>query len=179
MTLTKAVDNLCLYDPDFKHIADGFIAEFGANAAVHEVNNLEDLRTAVNSYRAVKFLEIVIHGSPGTLHTKKERLSGWYIAVLAESNPNFLQKGAKILFDSCNIGKGKSGDQFMDDLGIRILKGKGGTIGASTVNSWTSPLFGTGFFMQPLSFGRLKVKSYNLEGKPAGALQVDRLGVVR
>ena len=179
MSLTKAVDNLCVYDPEFKHIADGFLEEFGANGDVCEVKTMDELKTAVNSYRSVKFFEVVLHGTPGTVHMGEMTMAGWYLAVLAETNPNFLQKNAQILFNSCSIGKGETGDRFMDHLGARLLKGKGGIIGASTVDSVTSPMFRTGFFLKPLTFGRIKVKRYDIEGRLAGSLQVDRHGFQR
>jgi len=180
MQLTKAVDNLCLYDPDFKYLADRFLAELGGSSDIYEVKTMDDLKIALNSYRDVKFLEIVLHGTPGTLHMGKMIMDGSYIATLAKTNPNLLQKNARILFDSCSIGKGETGDRFMDRLGTDLLKEKGGIIGASTVDNWTFPLFPwTGVYMGPLSFGRLKVKKYDAEGKLNGSRQVDRHGIVR
>lgn len=180
MQLTKAVDNLCLYDPEFKYIADRFLREVGGSSDIFEVKTMADLTTALNSYKLVKFLEIVLHGSSGTIYMGKMVMSGSYIAKLAETNPNLLQKNARILFDSCSIGKGDFGDKFMIELGAKLLKNKGGIIGASTVDNWTFPMFGwTGVYMGPLSFGRLKVKKFDIDGKPDGAVQVDRHGISR
>lgn len=180
MQLAKEVDNLCLYDPEFKHLADRFLAEFGGSSDTYEVKTMDDLRAALNSYRKVKFLEIVLHGSPGTLYMGKMVMAGSYMATLAKTNANLLQKNARILFDSCSIGKGESGDKFMNELGAGLLKGKGGIIGATTVDNWSFPLFSwTGTYMGPLSFGRLKVKQYDVEGKINGSQQVDRHGIER
>lgn len=180
MELKKSVDNLCLYDPEFKFVAERFLDELGGSSDIYEVKSMQDLTAALNSYCGVKFLEIVLHGSPGTIYMGKTIMDGSYIANLAKTNPNFLQKNARILFDSCSIGKGEDGDKFMNRLGSEILKGKSGIIGATTVDNMTSPLFSwTGVYMTPLTFGRLKVKKYDINGKPSGSLQVDRHGIRR
>jgi hypothetical protein len=180
MQLNKAVDNLCLYDPEFKYIADRFLAELGSGSAIHEVKTMNDLKTALNSYVGVKFLEICLHGSPGMIYfNDKSAMMGSYLNELAKSN-SFLRKNARILFDSCSIGKGESGDKFMDSLGAGVLKGKGGIVGASTADNLTHPWFSwTGVYMQPLSFGRLKVKMYDADGNLVSAQQVDRHGIKR
>ena len=64
MQLRKAVDNLCLYDPDFKGVAQRFRRDLGGSSDIYEVNTMDDLKTALNSYTGVKFLEIVLHGDP-------------------------------------------------------------------------------------------------------------------
>jgi hypothetical protein len=180
MQLSKSVDNLCLYDPDFKYLADRFLAELGGSSDIYEVKTMDDLTAALNGYKSVKFLEIVLHGSPGTLYMGKMVMAGSYIANLAKTNPNLLQKNAQVLFDSCSIGKGESGDKFMNELGAGLLKGKGGVIGATTVDNWTFPLFSwTGVYMGPLSFGRLKVRKYDVDGRLDGSRQVDRHGISR
>lgn len=179
MQLAKAVDNLCLYDPEFKFVADRFLRDLGGSSDICEVNNMEELRTALNSFRHVRFLELAVHGSPGTLHFgERFQMNASYIATLANTNPNLLQKNARILFDSCSVGKGNLGDQFMDRLGRELLRGKGGIIGASTVDNCASPLLPwTGVHMDPWDFsGRLKIKKYNPEGKLDGSMEVNRFG---
>jgi hypothetical protein len=181
MQLAKAVDNLFLYSPVFKDDVERFLRDSGGSSDVYEINTKDDLKTVVNSYRMVKFLEIDTHGSPGAIQLgNKSVIDPLFIADLAATNPNFLQKNARILFDGCNVGEGERGDKLMDELGAKLLKGKGGIIGATTVSNISVPLlWWTGIYMEPFSFGRLKVKKYDINGKPEGSMQVDRHGVQR
>jgi hypothetical protein len=181
MQLTKAVDNLFLYSPEFKDDVERFLRDSGSSSDVYEINTKEDLKTAVNSYRMVKFLEIDTHGAPGAIQLgNKSVINPTLIADLAVTNPNFLQKNARILFDGCNVGEGPLGDKLMDELGLKLLKGKGGIIGATTVSNVSfSRTSWTGIYMTPLSFGRLKIKKYDFNGKLDSSMQVDRHGVQR
>ena len=180
MQLSKAVDNLCLFDPEFKFFADRFLAELGSSADIFEVKTMDDLKTALSSYTGVKFLEVVLHGTPGMLYMGNMAMMGSYLATLAKTNRGLLQKNARILFDSCSIGKGESGDKFMDELGTGLLQGKGGIIGATTVDNWVFPLLPwTGAYMKPLSFGRLKVKKYDENGQLVASEQTDRHHIKR
>ena len=180
MALSKSVDNLCIYDVEFSFMAERFISELGEGSATHQVKTMNDLKAALNDYNAVKFLEVCLHGTPGMLYLNdKTAMVGSYINQLA-LNQLFLQKGARILFDSCAIGEGKRGDEFMDSIGTGMLKGKGGIVGATTVDNVVFPLFPwTGVYMKPLSFGRLKVKRYDESGKQVGEQTVDRHGIRR
>ena len=174
------VDNLCVYDPDFKSSAENFSSESnqsGGSSAIHEVKTMDDLRDALNNYSQIKFLEFILHGSPGTIHfANGGAMVGSYLNTLC-MNPQFLQKNARILFDNCNIGEGTQGDTFMDSIGAGLFRGKGGTVGATTVTNWAYR-FG-GVYMQPLSFGRLKVKRYDESGNQIGSQTVDRHGIKR
>lgn len=181
MNLSKAVDNLFLYTPEFKDDVERFLRDSGGSSDVFEINTKDDLKTVVSSYRLVKFLEIDTHGAPGAIQLgNKSVINPTLIADLAAMNPNFLQKNARILFDGCNVGEGAFGDRLMDELGAKLLKGKGGIIGATTVSNVSfSRSSWTGIYMEPFSFGRLKVKKYDVSGKPDGSMQVDRHGIRR
>lgn len=58
MQLNKAVDNLCLYDPEFKHIADRFLAEVGSGSAVHEVKTMNERAMSPLNENATPALDI-------------------------------------------------------------------------------------------------------------------------
>jgi len=181
MQLKKAVDNLYLYAPEFREFAERFLSEMRGSSGVYEINTKDDLKAAVNSFCLVRFLEIDTHGSPGAIQLgNKAVIDPSLIADYAVTNPNFLQKNARILFNGCSVGEGSLGDQYMNKLGAKIFRGKGGIIGASTVaNVSVSGAWWTGTYMEPLSFGRLKVKKYDINGNPDGAMQVDRHGIAR
>jgi hypothetical protein len=175
------VDNLCFYDPEFKSFAENFRKESnktGGTSTIHEIKTMDDLRDAFNKYSQAKFLEVSLHGSPGMIHfANGGAMVGSYLNNLCV-NPSFLQKNARILFDSCSIGEGSQGDSFMDSIGAGILKGKGGTVGATTVTNWAYLHFGAAY-MEPLSFGRLKVKRYDESGTQISSQTVDRHGIKR
>lgn len=172
------VDNLFIYDPEFKSYAKGFRNASGATSVVHEVKTMDDLGNALNKYVQVKFVEFMLHGSPGMISfANNVVMVGSHLNTLC-TNPLFLQKDARILFDNCSIGQGTQGDAFMDSIGAGVLKGKGGTVGATTVKNWGYSFFGK-IFMEPLSFGRLKVKRYDVSGKEVGSQTVDRHGIKR
>jgi hypothetical protein len=180
MGLNQAVDNLCIYTPDFQHYADKFLAETDGSKSVHKVETMEELKTALTSYNAVKFLEICLHGTPGMVHlTDGTAIVGSYLNKMA-TNQLFLQKNARILFDNCSIGAGDAGDKFMDSIGAGMLKDKGGFVGATTVENEYRPLLSfLGIHMKPLSFGRLKVRRYDETGKLIASETVDRHGIKR
>lgn len=124
MELRKAVDNLLIYDPEFQKYADKFVGEMGGSSAIQAVGSMDELKTAINSYTNVKFLELCLHGSPGNIHfSDKSAMVGKLLGTMIQ-NSLFLNKSARILFDNCNIGEGKAGDIFMDELGMKMLKGK-------------------------------------------------------
>lgn len=178
MKLKISVDNLLIYDVDFQFFADRFVNEIGSNSATHPVRTMADLVEAFIKYNAVKFLEIALHGSPGRLYlNNKTAIVGSYLNVIAAANPIFLKNNARILFDSCQIGQGNSGDKFMDSIGTGMLKGKGGIVGATTVDNATYPFYPwvTGAHMT--SGGQLKVKKYDESGKLVASKVVTEKGV--
>ena len=182
MELRKAVDNLLIYDPGFQKYADKFVGEMGGSSAVQSVSSTADLKTAINSYTNVRFLEICLHGSPGVIYfaDKTAIIEKFFGAMM--QNLLFLNKNARILFDNCNIGEGDAGDKFMDAIAEQMLKGKGGIVGATTVKNeiyFYQTRFSTDAYMQPLSFGRLKVKKYDENGKLITERLVDRHGIQR
>ena len=159
-----SVDNLLIYDCEMQFFADRFTKQTGTNSAAHSVKTMADLKNALNNYNGVKFLEIALHGKPNWIFLNDSTaIVGTYINELAK-NPNFLQRNSRILFDSCSIGAGSKGDEFMDSIGAGLLKGKGGIVGASTVDNASFPFFPwvTGSHM--VAGGFLKVKKYDESG---------------
>jgi len=182
MNLRTAVDNLCIYDPEFQAYADKFIGEMGGSSAIQAVGSRDELIAAIGSYTSVKFLEVCLHGTPGMIHFADNcAMRGQSFGTLTQ-NTLFLQKNARVLFDSCNIAEGEVGSIFLDDLGMTMFKGKGGILGATTVtNGHLLPKsrFATDMYMAPLSFGRLIVRRYDQNGQPVGQRVTDRHGIER
>lgn len=172
-----SVDNLLIYDADLQFFADRFTNQTGSNSATHAVKNMDDLQNALNNYNSVKFLEIALHGKPGKVFLQNQtEIVGTYLNKMM-MNPNFLQKNSRILFDSCQIGAGDAGDKFMDSIGAGMLKGKGGIVGATTVDNASYPFFPwvTGAYMT--SGGQLKIKKYDTDGKLIAETSVKGNGV--
>ena len=178
MGLNKSVDNLCIYDVNFSHFAERFIEKLGGSSAVHAVDKMSDLDAALNEYNGVKFLEIALHGSPGMLYLNdKTTIVGSYINKMVK-NPLFLTKGARILFDNCSIGASECGDKFMNSVGAGMLKGKGGIVGATTVDNLVIPIAAwADVYLLPFTDGRLKVRKYDESGNLVASKTVDRHGV--
>lgn len=179
MGLNQSVDNLCIYDVTLKNFAEKFIENLGdGNSAVHAVDKMSDLEAGLNNYNGVKFLEIVLHGSPGMIYLNDSTaIAGSYINKMVK-NPLFLSKGARILFDSCSIGANETGDKFMNSIGAGMLKGKGGIVGATTVDNLAVMITDwAGVYLVPFSDGRLKVRKYDESGNLVGSRTVDRNGV--
>ncbi|MEZ5344420.1 MAG: hypothetical protein R2681_02595 [Pyrinomonadaceae bacterium] len=180
--MRKAIDNLLLYDVEFRGCAEQFAAETNGNSETYAVNSMKDLEKAIDSFSNVKFLEIMLHGKPGMIDfADGGSMLGSYFGKMVNGKP-FVQNDLRILFNSCNIGEGERGDKFMDELGKSLLMGKGGTIGATTVKNIVllpESGFATGVFMKPLSFGRLKVVRYDTAGNRTVSRTVDRHGIIR
>lgn len=181
MALTEAVDNLYLYDPQFEPGANKFLSEVGGSSAARAVWSLDDVGAALNAFALVKFLVFDTHGRPGRVCLANgTKLEGVDFMIL-KKNPHLLKMGARILFYGCNIGAGAAGDKFMDEIGLYLLRGKGGIVGTSTVSNVALQLgpFASETFMDPTSFGaRLKVRRYDLSGALVGSRTTDRYGAV-
>lgn len=179
MDLKKSVDNLCVYDPGFSGYGQAFVSDLGGSSESVSVSSMDDLKAVVAGFCAVKFLEICLHGSPGMIHfANGGAMVGQYLGDLARGT-DLLSRNARILFASCDIGKGDAGDRFMSELAKRMLVGKGGIIGAATVSNmvvFPKSSFALGPFMVPLSGGRLKVRKYDTNGDLTGERTVDRYG---
>lgn len=179
MELRKVVDNLLIYDPEFQKYADKFVGEMGGSSAIQAVKTLDELSLAINGYTNVKFLEICLHGTPRTIHLPDGYgISPEYFGKLMRS-PVFLQRNARILFDSCWIGDGEIGDDFMDKIGSLALKGRGGIIGASTVPSMNvlpNSIFCSDWYLKPFTDGKLKVRKYDIDGNNVSEIKVNRHG---
>lgn len=180
--MKTAVDNLYLYDPQFEAGAKKFISELGGSSAMAPITSASDIGDAMKQYALVKFLVFDTHGAPGKIWLPKTKYFEGIDFITLAQNSQFLAKDARVLFLGCNVGEGKAGDIFLSDIGQFLLRGKGGTVGATTVANVTFQLgkmFSTEAFMMPLSFGRLKVKRYSNDGKEVGSIMVDRHGVRR
>ena len=177
--MSKPVENLFLYDPQFEAAASAYLGDTGPGE-ICPVKTIQDFKDAANNYTSVKFLMVIIHGSPGKLRLPSGGLILGFQGLI--ENAAFVQREARILFSSCSVGAGNEGDQFMDSVGKNVLAGKGGYVGATTADNLVQavPLpFGLGPFMMPLSFGRLKVKRYDDSGNVVGYRTVDRHGIRR
>jgi len=182
MNLSTAVDNLCFYDPEFAAYADKFAGEMGGSSAVQAVGSHQELVAAIGSYTGVKFLEVCLHGTPGMIYFADQGTMIWQHFGTLTQNTAFLQKNARVLFDSCNIAGSEPAQKSMDELGRRMLAGKGGIIGATTVQNgvyFPKSRFATDVYMEPLSFGRLIVRKYDENGEQVSRRIVDRHGIKR
>ena len=180
--MKTAVDNLYLYDPQFEAGAKKFVSELGGSSAMEPINAASDIGEAMKKYALVKFLVFDTHGAPGKIWLPKTKFFEGIDFITFGRNAQFLAKDARVLFLGCNVGEGAPGDVFLSDIGQFLLKGKGGTVGATTVSNITfqlGTLFSSEAYMLPLSFGRLKVKRYSNEGKEMGSITVDRHGFKR
>jgi len=181
MALRKAVDNLYLYDPQFQAGANRFLSEVGGSSAIQAIGTWNELKTTLDGHSMVKFLVFDTHGAPGIVALPDgTRLQGIDFMVL-NNNPQLLSRDVRVLFLGCNVGEGSAGDRFLDDVGTYLLRGKGGTVGATTVTNVVFQLgpFASESYMSPLSGGQLKVKRYNASGTEIGARTVNRYGAVR
>ncbi|MBK7705772.1 MAG: hypothetical protein IPN69_24510 [Acidobacteria bacterium] len=178
--MKEAVDNLCIYDPEFESYAQRFADDLGGSSAICKVGTIAELQAVFENYVLVKFLDIVIHGkSAGVLELADHTVvMGSYLGKLAMNKP-FLQRNARVLFSSCAIGAGESGGRFLDELGKTMLIGKGGIIGASTVDNAVVLPKSRSFaqaFLKPFTDGRLIVRKYNEAGEKVDGVSTDRRG---
>ena len=168
----KALEYLCIYDPEFISYASDFLEEWGRNAAAEPVGSMDDLRSVVNKYALVRYTEVCLHGTPGMIRfANKGAMVGSYLGTLTTS-ANMLCRDARVLFLSCNIGEGPAGDKFLTELGKAMFKGIGGIAGASTVTNFAS----SGGRMNPLWNGRLKVRRFDTNGDVVGTQDIDQFG---
>ncbi|MFV0389557.1 MAG: hypothetical protein ACK5NT_12475 [Pyrinomonadaceae bacterium] len=181
MKLRKATSNLLIFDPEFTGFANKFISSMGSDSEIVPVKSLAELTHAIDSFSNVRFLEVALHGSPGQIRfANGAGMTGVYFAKLAFSKP-FIAKNARILFDSCNIGEGTAGDDFMDEFGKLMFFGKGGILGATTVANhvyFPNTIFATNVYMNPREGldAKLKVRRYDNFGNSVAQTEVNRLG---
>jgi hypothetical protein len=177
----KAIDNLYLYDPQFEPAAKKFVDEDTTKNAAEPITSADDIKKAATGYSGIKLLIFDTHGAPGHISLsngdKVEAISFSFLAP----DPTFLGSNARILFLGCNIGEGTDGDKFIDGIAKQLLTGKGGTVGATTAGTivFNFPFHTTETYLMPLSFGRLKVKRYDVMGKELASQTVDRRGIQR
>lgn len=178
------IDNLYLYDPQFKCGADKFTSDESASASA-PITSFSDITDAMVQYGGVKQLIFDTHGAPGQIAMSDGATVEGVDFMLNAVPDVFFQREARVLFYGCNIGEGDKGDTFLDEIGKYLLCNKGGYVGASTVKNVTLDFskFGvqlcTETFMVPLSFGRLKVRRYDAAGNVVGSKVVDRHGFNR
>jgi len=174
--MSKPVENLFLYDPEFEAAARAYLGDGGGE--ICPVKSIQDFKDAGNNYTSVKFLMVILHGLPGKLVLASGgQILGFQGLI---ENSSFIQREARILFASCLVGAGSEGDKFIDSVGKNFLAGKGGYVGATTsINLIPRLPLNIGPFMMPLSFGRLKVKRYDDQGNEVASRTVDRHGIRR
>lgn len=180
MSIRTAVDNLCIYDPEFEAYARRFADDLGGSTAICPVGTIAELKAAFDGYVMVSFLEIVIHGKgAGVLELADGTVvMAGFLGKLAMNTP-FLKSRARVLFSSCGIGAGPTGTRFLDDLGKSMFVGKGGIVGASTVDNLVTLPNSRNFsqvFLKPFSDGRLRVRQYDTDGNTINETAVDRWG---
>ena len=176
--MRTAIDNLYLYDPQFEAGAKKFIAEMGGSSAMRPIRSASDIANCLKEFVLVKFLVFDTHGSPGKIWLANGRAFEGIDFITMSQNTQFLAKDARVLFLGCNLAEGSPGDTFLSDIGKFLLRGKGGTVGATTVPNVTFQIgsYSSEAFMMPLSFGRLKVKRYAATGDEVGSMTTDRHG---
>lgn len=171
----RSVDNLLFYDPDFEFYAEGFRKDH-SGAITHLVTNTTDIIEAVKDYSNVKYIELALHGSPGTIYFKsKGQMAGSYFGTISKA-ANMLAPNARVLFLGCNIAEGKEGDKFLAEVGKKMFIGTGGIAGGTTV---TNAVFrGGASRMNPLWFfgAKLKVRRFDITGKMIAGQDVGYFG---
>ena len=106
MELQKAVDNLCLFDPEFQASADEFLMEMGGNSAAEPINTMKELQAAIHKYSNVKFLEILLHGRPGMIvFADKGSMVGSYLGTMMQGAPFLAKNGNGIPTYNANNGQ--------------------------------------------------------------------------
>lgn len=174
------VDNLCIYDPEWKNFGETMKRDAESKMQSSEsraVYKLADLEGIFDDYINVKNLEFAFHGSPGMIHLPDT--TGITAAGLAGfcKNPMFLAKGARILFHSCQIAQGSLGKTFLENIGKGFLTGKGGIVGAANVDTALVMPWGLSYLM-PFSGGDLTITQYDINGKISASKMVNRWGTM-
>lgn len=176
MPVQKAIENLLFFDPDFSNYAEAFSKEYPVNGIAHSITTTTDLIEAVKGYTLVQNVEIVLHGSPGTLSFKSGgQMAGSYFGTIAQ-RANMLAVNARVLFLGCNIAEGTTGDTFLAEVGKNMFIGSGGVVGGTTV---ANAVFRGGITrMNPLRFfdAKLKVRKFDATGKIVSGQDVGYFG---
>lgn len=175
MAEQQAIENLLFYDPDFENYAEAFRDEYPFSGLTRAVSNPNQLIDAVKEYALVRNVELLFHGSPGTIHFKSGLMSGSYFGTIARS-ANMLAAGARVLFLGCNIAEGTEGDKFLAEVGKNMFTATGGIVGGTTV---ANVLFKGGITrMNPLMFfgAKLKVRRFDAAGKMIAGQDVGYFG---
>jgi hypothetical protein len=169
----SAVENLYLYDPEFKAEADAFVLEAPKTSAARAVSDLSALETVATTFTDVQLLIFDIHGGTGELQLHDKTVVGaGSLGLLATKHPGFLASNARILFQGCNIGEGAKGELFMDGIGKSFLAGKGGFVGAATSSTFSNAI-GSFVLRQthiPL-WGGLRVFRYDATGARVSSVE--------
>ncbi|MDI1242418.1 MAG: DUF4347 domain-containing protein [bacterium] len=172
----QAIENLLFYDPQFESYAEGFREQHPFNGIAHAVTSPNELIEAVKGYAMVKSVELVLHGSPGSIWFKGGGvMTGSYFGTIA-SAANMLAMDARVLFLGCNIAEGPAGDKFLTEVGKNMFAGTGGVVGGTTV---TNVVFkGGASRMNPLMFfgAKLKVRWFDMAGKMTAGQDVGYFG---
>lgn len=158
----QAIEKLLFYDPDFESYAVGFREEHTLNGITQPVSTTHELIAAVEKYALVKYVELVLHGSPGNIwFNSGGQMVASYFGTLTRK-ANMLAKDARVLFLGCNIAEGDAGDTFLTEVGRNMFAGIGGIAGGTTVAN----LAFNGGKMNPLRFfdAKLKVRRFDNRG---------------
>lgn len=174
MPASIAIDNLLFYDPDFSNYTTSFLKEYPTNSATLSISNTAEIIEAVKGYTNVKNMELVLHGSPGTLSFKSGGIMDG--ASFGKISANMFAPNAQVLFLGCNIADGPLGDKFLNEVGKNMFTGTGGITAGSTVAN--AVFFGTVTRMNPLRFfdAKLKVRRFDSAGKMISGQDVGYFG---
>ena len=174
--MMTAVDSLCLYTKDWEASAERFRVEVGGPSEKREITNFTALRQATRDFCNVKLLYFSTHGRGCGMQLDDGSIVEDFRMIVAPST--FLWKNARILFDGCAIGEGPKGDEFLDSAGEHLLRGHGGIVGASTVDTfcWTIGPWSSETYMEFQRGALVKIRRYDISGHRTGWLERDRYG---
>lgn len=176
MSLPTSVEKLMFFDPEFEKYASTFLAEHGSAAKTHTIKTTEDLIEAVKQYSQVRYLEVVMHGSPGMIwfNSGGQMVASYLGTIINQSK--MLAPEARVLFLGCNVAEGTAGDDFLSNVGRSMFSGTGGTVGGTDVTNVI--LGGKSTRMNPLRFfdAKLKVRRFDANGKMVAGEDVSYWG---
>ncbi|HBR58409.1 MAG TPA: hypothetical protein DEA22_13230, partial [Blastocatellia bacterium] len=88
MLLRNAVDNLCIYDPEFSGHAEAFQKDLGGSTAIVAIQSMDDLKSAIENFSNIRFLDVCLHGTPGMIYfANRGAMVGSYFGTLTQGSP--------------------------------------------------------------------------------------------
>lgn len=117
------------------------------NATVYGAQSVQDFVNLLAKYRDggrhMSALEFNTHGGPGIVQLGNEVLKVADLRKIAgRGYHTAFAAGAKVFFHGCNVAEGTMGNEFLITFGEVLLRGGGGSVGASTSRGFSHPLGG-------------------------------------